>query len=187
MTSPAESRPLRGPAAYAVRPARPSEVDRLPEIERRAARRFTEIGLDFLADGAVTDPAVFRRACGRGLWVAVRGVEVVGFALSRPLGDDVHLQEMDVVPEHGRRGLGRRLVEAVCAGARDAGARRVTLTTFRDVPWNGPFYARLGFREIDPGQHSAELRELIARELEAGLVPDVRCVMERPLGAFAPS
>ncbi|MEM8994398.1 MAG: GNAT family N-acetyltransferase, partial [Acidobacteriota bacterium] len=154
-----------------------------------AARRFAEVGLAVLADGAPTDVDVFRRACGDGrVWVAERLAtggdrEVVGFALARPLDGDLHLQEMDVVPEHGRRGLGRRLVEAVCDGARERGAVRVTLTTFRDVPWNGPFYRRLGFREIAPERFSAALRRLVAKEIDAGLVPELRCVMERVVTA----
>lgn len=185
MTSPAELPDDRRPPAYAVRPARSADVDGLPEIERRAARRFADIGLAVLADAAPTDVEVFRRGCGEGrVWVAEhlgpagdRGV--VGFALVRFLDGDLHLQEMDVVPEHGRRGLGRRLVEAVCAGARERGAGRVTLTTFRDVPWNAPFYRRLGFREIAPEVLDASLRRLVAKELDAGLVPELRCVMER--------
>ncbi|MEO1083049.1 MAG: GNAT family N-acetyltransferase [Acidobacteriota bacterium] len=181
MTSPAEAVEERRPPAYTVRPARPVDADGLPEIERRAARRFAEIGLAFLADGEPTPVDVFRRACRRGhLWVAAgNGGEVVGFAVVRALDDDLHLQEMDVVPEHGRRGLGRRLVESVCAGARERGARRVTLTTFRDVPWNAPFYRRLGFREIAPELFSPALRRMVAKELDAGLVPELRCVMER--------
>ena len=29
----------------------------------------------------------------------------------------------------------------------DLGYDRLSLTTYRDLPWNGPFYARLGFVE----------------------------------------
>jgi len=45
--------------------------------------------------------------------------------------------------------MGRALVNAVCGWAVVNGLPAVTLTTFRDVAWNGPFYAGLGFREVE--------------------------------------
>jgi hypothetical protein len=41
------------------------------------------------------------------------------------------------------------LVKAVCDWAAANGLPAVTLTTFRDVAWNGPFYGKLGFRELE--------------------------------------
>jgi hypothetical protein len=40
----------------------------------------------------------------------------------------------------------------------------LTLTTFRDVPWNAPYYARLGFVMLGPAELGPELRDLIERE-----------------------
>jgi hypothetical protein len=37
------------------------------------------------------------------------------------------------------------MLEQVIESARQAAYPAVTLTTFRDVPWNAPFYTRLGF------------------------------------------
>ncbi len=34
------------------------------------------------------------------------------------------------------------------AEARAQGFDRLSLCTYRDVPWNGPFYASLGFTEV---------------------------------------
>lgn len=48
-------------------------------------------------------------------------------------------------PEHGRRGIGGALVGSVCDWARASGIASVTLTTYREIPWNEPFYRRLGF------------------------------------------
>jgi GNAT superfamily N-acetyltransferase len=56
----------------------------------------------------------------------------------------------------------------------------VTLTTFRDVPWNMPFYERLGFREIPHDQLSARLRGVVHDETRRGLDPVRRVVMARP-------
>ena len=42
----------------------------------------------------------------------------------------------------------------------------MTLTTFRDVPWNAPYYERLGFRVIAPADQGPELAALVAEEAE---------------------
>src|SRR4051812_10718368 len=104
-----------------------------------------------LAD--VTSLAELEAASRRGtLWVARADDVPVGFAHVKLLEPNVvHLDELDVHPEHGRRGVGRRLVMTVCDWAATRGYAAVSLSTFRDPPWNMPFYARLGF-------------ELVARE-----------------------
>jgi predicted N-acetyltransferase YhbS len=98
-----------------------------------------------------------------------------------------HLEEIDVHPEHGRRGLGRRLVCAVCRWAAANGYSWVTLSTFRDVPWNMPFYARLGFEEIPPEELSSALLSVIEDETRRGLDPSRRVAMRRPCAPKGPA
>ena len=76
-----------------------------------------------------------KAAHARGhLWLALADHHPVGFAHVKVLEPTVaHLEEIDVHPDHARRGLGTRLVMAVCAWAATARYREVTLTTFRDV------------------------------------------------------
>jgi len=112
------------------------------------------------------------------LWIA-RGAdgEVVGFALVDLLAGGPHLEEIDVHPSHGRRGVGRALVEAVLRWAGAEGHHAVTLTTFRDVRWNAPFYERLGFRALAPSELTAELAAIVEDETGRGLALDRRVVM----------
>jgi len=94
------------------------------------------------------------------------------------LAEDLpHLEEIDVHPSHGRRGLGRALVRAVCDWAIVSGYVMLTLTTFRDVPWNLPFYARLGFVEISCETLRPELAAVVCEEAHRGLDPHTRAVM----------
>src|ERR1051325_11182541 len=80
------------------------------------------------------------------LWVALDGDSPVGFAHVEMLGSDrPHLDEIDVHPAHGRRGLGTRLVGGVCEWAAASGYQQITLTTFRLVPWNRTCQRNLGF------------------------------------------
>jgi GNAT superfamily N-acetyltransferase len=105
----------------------------------------------------------------------------VGFAQLEMVGGQPHLEEMDVHPAHARRGLGGRLVETVKEWARDAGHTALTLTTFRDVPWNAPFYARCGFRILAPHEIPPALRAVVEEEAGRGLDPATRVVMRCPL------
>jgi GNAT superfamily N-acetyltransferase len=104
----------------------------------------------------------------------------VGFAHVEVIEREVaHLEEIDVDPGHGHRGLGTQLVLQVCDWAAGNGYASVTLTTFRDVPWNMPFYERLGFREIPTPELSPALRAVVEAETRRGLDPLRRVVMRR--------
>ena len=115
------------------------------------------------------------------LWVALADDVAIGFAFVELIErDSAHLEEIDVHPDHGRRGVGTKLVSRVCQWAAANGYASVTLTTFRDVPWNLPFYARLGFEIVPPAQVSPALRAVIDAETRRGLDPSRRVVMSWP-------
>ena len=170
---------------YQIRIARADEVALLAALEAAAGELFdaTEFGAS-LPDG--TCPTAVLEAAQRDgmLWVAeAPDGAVVGFACARWLGGEPHLEELDVHPDHGRRGLGARLVRALLEWARSRGASGVTLSTFRDVPWNAPFYASLGFRALDAAELSEPMRELVAIEARKGLPVERRVVMRLGLRA----
>ncbi len=121
----------------------------------------------------------FRQALAGGrLWVAVTGHIPVGFAHVELLPSGApHLEEIDVHPSHGRQGLGRRLVGATCDWVTRQGHPAITLTTFRDVPFNMRFYASCGFHEVSAADLGSELRAIVKNEAERGLAPERRVVM----------
>lgn len=164
--------------AYIVRRANPEDVAKLPSLELAAAKRFEGMAVEpgVLADATPTRMFEDAQRDGR-LWVADVSGKVVGFALTREVDGRLHLEEVDVLPEHGRRGIGSALVRTVCDAAGDRGLEAVTLTTFRDVPWNRPWYAALGFRELADEEFGPELRALVASEDAVGLRRDQRVVM----------
>ena len=117
-------------------------------------------------------------AVDRGdLLVAETEAGPVGFALLGVLGDDAHLCELDVVPEAAGRGIGRALIARSAELAAARGHGRLVLTTFRDVPFNAPFYARLGFREVGGDSAGPALDAILRAEAEAGFPADARCAM----------
>ncbi|HTV22641.1 MAG TPA: GNAT family N-acetyltransferase [Polyangiaceae bacterium] len=173
------------PPGYTIRLSRRTELHRLPEIERRAAQLFAgreaELGLLASHLESVTPLASLEQASDDGrLWVAASDQdEPVGFALVVDLGLFAHLDELDVSPEHGRRGLGGALIEAVCSWATLNGFSAVTLSTFRNVPWNAPAYAKRGFEPIEADDLPPELVRIVEVERKKGLLVDRRVIMQR--------
>ena len=166
---------------YTIAAAEPRHLPLLPAIELAAASLLAGYApKSVLAE--TTSQADLEQAQQHGqLWVALSGGVPVGFAHVKVLEPGAaHLEEIDVHPEHGRRGIGRRLVIAVCQWAAANGYSCVTLTTFRDVPWNMPFYTRIGFTEIPPDEISPALSSVIDEEIRRGLDPRRRVAMRRP-------
>lgn len=149
---------LRASMTLRIRAPRPEEIERLRAIEIDAARRFRDLGMDEIADAPPQSEEALERARGEGrLWLAELDGNPVGMALTAVLDGQLHLAELDVVLEHRGRGIGRALVEHVCERGRALRASWLTLHTFRDVPWNAPYYARLGFEVIAKSAMGPEL------------------------------
>lgn len=161
-----------------VVPARIEDLHVIPLIERDAAVLLQGLVADSVL-AKVTDEAHLAAAQKDGLlWVALVDDHPVGFALVRMLSDvQPHLEELDVLRSHGRRGIGSALVRAVCSWASSSGYLQLTLTTFRAVPWNMPFYAALGFEEVSSSDVGPALTAAIEAETARGLPPSDRVSM----------
>lgn len=170
-----------------IRLARADEVTLLPAIERRAATVFRSVGLDLVAALEPQAEAFFaERQRANRLWVAVSDDVVVGFAAVDAVDDEAYLSEIDVEPAHQGRGLGRQLIEQVLLWALARQYPRLVLRTFRDVPWNGPFYERLAFVPWTPSCEA--FADLVDAEAELGLPIERRAFYCRDLtpNALAP-
>ena len=132
-----------------IRLARPSDLRHLASVEDAGSVLFEEyFGRAHAALGAPAPSGGERDLFGT-LLVAAVGEEVVGFAhLTFPDGH-AHLEQVSVLPANGRRGIGGALVRRAMTEARWEGHRTLSLCTFADVPWNGPFYRSLGFAEVE--------------------------------------
>lgn len=163
---------------YRIAVARPRDLPALGAIERSAAQLLRGHAPASVLE-ETTSESDFREAQSAGrLWLALADEVPVGLALVELLAPDLpHLEEVDVHPDHGRRGLGAALVRTVCDWARTSGYRELTLTTFRAVPWNMPFYRRFGFEEVPADEVRPELVAVVADETARGLDPHRRVVM----------
>jgi GNAT superfamily N-acetyltransferase len=165
------------------RPQR-EELETLRGIERDAARAFAAIGMPEIAFDepfSIVELEVFRSA-GRA-WVTVDAQDrPLAYLLSALVDDCARVEQVSVSPAHGRRGLGAALIDHLQAHAAAANRPAVTLTAFRDVAWNAPYYARLGFVVIGPSDQGPELRALIEHETSSIPTDAPRVAMRRPVG-----
>lgn len=172
------------PPGYEIGRPRHDELPALPGIEVAAGAIFppediapklrqTGLPLSFFERASSTDR----------LWVArtIDPAAPVGFAAVILLDASAHLYEMDVLPEHAGRGLGRALVRRVAEWAQASGFAHLNLTTFRHLPWNAPFYASLGFAEIAERDLGPELQAALQEEARHGLDPTKRLAMRLDL------
>ncbi|AEF44093.1 GCN5-related N-acetyltransferase [Serratia sp. AS12] len=164
-----------------VRLAQLQDIPQLIAIERSAAQLFLQQpAWRFLAKGPVMSRqqhADFIQQQQEWLAESTPG-EVAGFIAVLPQRQDWHIAELSVAADWQRRGIGRRLIAEVAMLAKSQGAQRLTLTTFIDVPWNAPYYQRLGFQPVAVERLSLPLRQRLAEEAVQGFVAGSRCAME---------
>ncbi|MDR6841394.1 GNAT family N-acetyltransferase [Pseudoxanthomonas sacheonensis] len=157
-----------------------ADIDALLQVERRAAELLLGHGAYDLFAMHTLSPQNLQDGIAHGiLRVAEVGERAVGFALCGEIDGHAHLFEMDVVPEHGRRGIGSALLESACSEAAARGFSTMTLTTLRDVPWNAPFYAARGFVEMPESLWGPQLGGIVVRERLLGFPTQLRVVMQR--------
>lgn len=142
-----------GARRYRIRQARPDELHLLAAIDIAADSRFAATpyaaAIATYAPVQVGDLAAMQDAWR--LWVAVDDDGLpVGFAHTCTDSASVlHLAQVSVHPDHAGNRLTRQIIDALIRYHQGRGVREITLTTFRDIPWNAPYYARLGFTEIE--------------------------------------
>lgn len=166
-----------------IRPARASELTALQSIERSAGLAFADYGM---AEISAHDPPSVQELLAyvqaNHLWVyAPESAGPVAYMMIDIVDDCVHLEQISVQADYAGYKIGWTLIDwlAVWASAKDYGA--ITLTTFRDVPWNAPYYQRCGFQILSDSLLGKELLAIRQHETVVGLDKWPRVCMRRPL------
>ena len=150
-----------------LRPAAIADIPRMQQIEQDAATLFAGLDLIDIDEMATASIGDHCRAIDEGLsLVAEAEGRVAGFVIGARYDADVYLHELDVGRDYQRKGIGAELVHAFLALARAHGAPRVYLSTFRDPPWNAPFYRGLGFRDVARTDYLPWMAEIERRQAE---------------------
>jgi GNAT superfamily N-acetyltransferase len=143
-----------------IRAAHAGDVPALRTLQRAAGARFRDAGMAAVADLEPISAERLSEAARNGLlWVATdAGDRPVGFLLASLGPGRAHVEQVSVDPVVGGRGIGAGLIEHLSDWAAGRGLGELTLTTFADVPWNAPYYRRLGFRAVPPAELTGEQR-----------------------------
>lgn len=166
--------------AYSIRPGNIADLPLLPRIEIAAASLFPDADLPLHLRYKAKEKSTLRKAVeSHRLWVACDASgTAVGFALADEVGGLAYLEELDVHPDHMRRGLGKQLIAAVIRWATEGGFPVLRLVTFSHLPWNAPYYASQGFVTLASDAIEPEYQQLIDEDTAVGIDPANRVVME---------
>lgn len=165
-----------------IRSAHEADVPLLRQLERGAGKAFAPLGMDLVAEDEPPSSAMLRSFLGAGrAWVHVVGTAPVAYLIADVVDGCAHIEQVTVHPAHAGRRIGFGLIEHLAAWAQVRGLPALTLTTFTEVPWNGPYYLRCGFRYLRDSEITPGLREIRAAEARAGLDAWPRACMRREL------
>jgi GNAT superfamily N-acetyltransferase len=160
----------------------PGDIPDLQEIERAAGETFRPLAMDAVADDDPFTAAQLLDFHRDGLaWVGEDAGTPVAYLVAEEIDGALHIEQVTVHPRAARRGLGRELIEHAAGLARDRGLPALTLTTFTEVPWNAPYYERIGFRVLAEADLGPGLRAVRRHEASIGLDAWPRVTMRRTL------
>lgn len=144
---------------------------------------FRSLGMDRVADddpGSLPELEPYAED-GRAFVAVDATDQPLAYLLVDVVDGAAHIEQVSVLPEHARQRIGEALIERAATWARERGLTALTLTTYVEVPWNGPYYRRLGFHYLAADEETHGLRSIRDRERLAGLDAWPRASMRRPL------
>jgi ribosomal protein S18 acetylase RimI-like enzyme len=158
------------------------DIEIVRDLERRSTVRFE--GTDF-AHHIGEDPTdaehLIQRATDGGFLVAVEADRPVAYVIFREVEGCGYIEQIDVDPDYAGRRLGAALLDAVADIGRRRGWPALTLSTYRDIPWNAPWYRRLGFVDWEGDALDEGHRAIRERHIANGLAEDRRTFMRRSI------
>ena len=160
-----------------IRPAKFADIPAIIEVEISAGALFEGTHMDWAVGETSTVDSLRECIAQNQVWVAEVDGMVVGYGCGMDLDGSFYIEEVSVGRSHHRQGIGRMLIDHMAGEARNLGYRAVTLTTDRTLPWNAPYYERLGFSIMKDSELSPQLRAALDEKPE----PQRRCAMVRPI------
>lgn len=164
-----------------IRRPHPHEIKLLPQVENAADLRYRRAGLGQILDMPPASIRSLEYGRRKGwLWVAASPLgRIVGFAQMKCPDNRAWLDQLSVLDAWQGHGFGTALIDRTADTARKLGLGVLYLSTYRDVPWNAPFYARRGFQEVPRGVWPRAFRMQFLAENSHGHPPWRRTIMQR--------
>ena len=168
---------------FIIRFTNKNDYQFLPGIEDSAGKAFLAIGMEDIACmdnlpvsyyNKVTEPSYIMVA-------ESKNAALVGFCLINLVDSQPHIKELSVAREHSGQGIGKALINRICEESKQKGYKSITLTTFAEVPFNAPFYKKLGFKQFDINNEWPELSSILQKEKDGPLKAYSRIAMIKHL------
>lgn len=170
---------------FIIRKTQLSDIDYLGDVERSASAAFKSIpDLAWIAETDVISAEEHSQFVdAESSWVAIesKSHDLSGFILTEIIDRDMYIAEVSVSAVHQKKGLGTQLLKRAFTEATALGIEAAILTTFIDVPWNAPYYKRLGFAILSDDDMPAYLAQKLGEEEASGLHVQKRCAMRKAL------
>ncbi|PSS16662.1 hypothetical protein M430DRAFT_19638 [Amorphotheca resinae ATCC 22711] len=169
---------------FSIRKARSEDIPLLGPVERSAAEIFRTVNLGSLADDETTvAPSILATmADSNHLLVAVNeSDQPIGFVGGMNIDGNFHIVEISVAQAVQGKGVGSALMAEMTRQVKEEKFMVMTLTTYRNVAWNGPWYKKLGFQEVTAEEMGKEYLKIWDVESQHGHDMASRCVMRKSL------
>jgi GNAT superfamily N-acetyltransferase len=169
-----------------VRLASRDELRVLFDIDDDSGQLYRTAGV--VIDLPVTHPFIVderarwtRSVEARRTLIAEVAGKAVGFAAVDLVDGAAYLDQLSVRFGAMRKGVGRRLVVEAARLGESLGKHEIWLTTYGHLPWNRPFYERMGFEVVPEGEWGAGVRHHVDAQRESLPLPEERVAMRAPL------
>ncbi|MBE7638378.1 GNAT family N-acetyltransferase [Sneathiella sp. P13V-1] len=169
---------------YIIRLATDEDFKHLPAVEDAAGDVFAEIGYDDIAAMPSTPADEYPVIVKNGGWVLVAEAttkEIVGYCATEHSPDGLYIKELSVHKDHSKQGIGSTLLKQTIARATELNYPRTFLLTFKDVPFNAPYYRRFGFGSLEDLTPYPDIQKRAEAETETPLWKYGRVAMKKNL------
>lgn len=159
------------------------ELFQIQQLELAAGAIFHTVDMAEIAEDDPPSRQTLERYLDLGqIWVVLGSDRTVQAYLMLDRVDGcAHIEQVSVAPAAQGAGLGRALIAHAGRWAGLNNLPALTLTTFAEVPWNAPYYQRLGFVQMADDMLSPGLVQIRAQEQAAGLDRWPRVCMQKVL------
>lgn len=155
---------------FQIRNAQKEDLPYLADIELAAATLYPEDIIPLDQQGLSYPDSEFQKSLQQGLLFCVtQNNKRVAFATCHQYQQFLHLDEISVHPASGKQGIGTALVKRILQESQSRKLQGTTLTTFSNIPWNAPFYKKMGFNILSNAETPDEVKDMLLEENFIGL------------------
>ncbi len=169
---------------YCIRLASDEDFQHLPAVEDAAGDVYLDIGYDDIAAMPATPATEYPPIFENGGWVLVAVTDtgqIIGYCANEKNSDVLYVKELSVHKDFAKQGIGTKLLNKTIEEAIARHFKSIFLLTFKDVPFNAPYYARFGFQIVEDLAAYPDIKKRASSEKNTPLWKYGRVAMKKDL------